>query len=49
METAELWARERGFSHLASDAVLDNSLSHAAHEALGFEAVERIVVFRKLL
>ena len=49
MEAAEQWARERGFSNLASDAVLDNSLSHAAHEALGFEVVERIVVFRKVL
>lgn len=49
MEAAEHWARERGFTDLASDAVLDNSLSHAAHRALGFEVVERIVVFRKTL
>jgi aminoglycoside 6'-N-acetyltransferase I len=49
MEAAEKWTRERGFTHLASDAVLDNSLSHAAHEALGFEVIERIVVFRKSL
>lgn len=49
MEAAEQWARERGFSHLASDAVSDNSLSHAAHKAVGFEVVERIVVFRKVL
>lgn len=49
MEAAERWARERGFSHLASDALLDNTLSHAAHEAVGFEVVERIVVFRKRL
>lgn len=48
MEAAEQWARERGYSELASDAVLDNHPSHAAHEALGFEAVERIVVFRKV-
>lgn len=46
---AEQWARERGYSELASDAVLDNSQSHAAHKALGFEVVERIVVFRKTL
>lgn len=49
MEAAEQWARERGFSELGSDALLDNSLSHAAHAALGFELVERIVVFRKPL
>lgn len=36
-------------SDLASDAVLNSSLSHAAHKALGFEVVERIVVFRKAL
>lgn len=49
MEAAERWARDRGFTDLASDALLDNSLSHAAHQALGFEVVERIVVFRKSL
>lgn len=49
MEAAGQWARERGFSNLASDAILDNTLSHTAHEALGFEVVERIVVFRKVL
>lgn len=49
MEAAETWARDQGFTALASDALLDNSLSHAAHQALGFEVVERIVVFRKSL
>jgi aminoglycoside 6'-N-acetyltransferase I len=49
MEAAEQWARDRGYIELASDALLENSLSHAAHQALGFEAVERIVVFRKPL
>jgi aminoglycoside 6'-N-acetyltransferase I len=49
MEAAEQWARAYGATFLASDAVLDNSLSHAAHQALGFEVVERIVVFRKRL
>ena len=49
MDAAERWARDRGFTELASDALLDNSLSHAAHTALGFEEVERIVVFRKPL
>jgi aminoglycoside 6'-N-acetyltransferase I len=49
MEVAEGWARDQGFVELASDALLENSLSHAAHQALGFEMVERIVVFRKLL
>jgi aminoglycoside 6'-N-acetyltransferase I len=49
MEAAERWARDRGYADLASDALLENSLSHAAHEALGFDIVERIVVFRKSL
>jgi aminoglycoside 6'-N-acetyltransferase I len=49
MEAAERWARDHGYVELASDALLDNTLSHAAHNALGFEVVERIVVFRKPL
>jgi aminoglycoside 6'-N-acetyltransferase I len=49
MDAAERWARERGYADLASDALLENSLSHAAHKALGFDMVARIVVFRKSL
>ena len=49
MQAAESWARERGHVELASDAVIDNKLSHKAHRALGFDEVERIVVFRKAL
>ena len=46
---AEIWAREHGYTELASDALLDNVNSHAAHRALGFEEVERAVHFRKAL
>ena len=46
---AEKWARERGHVEIASDALVDNKLSHKAHRALGYEEVERIVVFRKAL
>lgn len=49
MEASEGWARDRGYLELASDALVENELSHAAHRALGFEVVERIVVFRKAL
>ncbi|MEX0600180.1 MAG: GNAT family N-acetyltransferase [Rhodothermales bacterium] len=49
MEAAEEWARANGSMVLASDALLVNRLSHVAHQALGFEVVERIVVFRKRL
>jgi len=43
------WARERGCSELASDALLDNAASRAMHRALGFEETERAVFFRKSL
>lgn len=49
MHAAESWARQRGFTELASDALLDNSVSLAAHQALGFEIVERSIHFRKSL
>ena len=43
------WARERGYREIASDALLDNVVSHRAHEALGFEEVERAVRYRRAL
>jgi len=43
----EDWARAQGFTELGSDALLDNTPSHAAHRALGFEERERVVYFRK--
>ena len=43
------WARERGYHEMASDALLDNVISHQAHEALGFEEVERAVRYRRTL
>jgi aminoglycoside 6'-N-acetyltransferase I len=43
----ETWARGRGFAELGSDALLDNTLGHQAHRALGFEERERVVYFRK--
>lgn len=43
------WARERGYREMASDALLDNVDSHQAHEALGFEEVERAVRYRRAL
>jgi aminoglycoside 6'-N-acetyltransferase I len=45
----EDWARAQGFRELGSDALLDNTLSHQAHRALGFEERERVVYFRKWL
>jgi aminoglycoside 6'-N-acetyltransferase I len=40
------WARARGCTEFASDALLDNERSHAAHTALGFKEVCRIVCFK---
>ena len=49
VEAAENWARLRGHTEIASDVVLQNDASHAAHLSLGFEEVERIVCYRKSL
>ena len=46
VEAVENWARERGFTELGSDALLDNTVGHRAHRALGFEERERVVYFR---
>ncbi len=46
---AEAWARERGCTEMASDTGLGNSVSHAAHEWLGYEVVAKLVCFRKSL
>jgi aminoglycoside 6'-N-acetyltransferase I len=41
------WAVGAGFAELASDALLENTASHAMHRALGFEEAERVVCFRR--
>jgi aminoglycoside 6'-N-acetyltransferase I len=46
---AEAWGRSQGCHELASDTTVDNSVSAAAHQALGFEEVEVIRCFRKSL
>ena len=46
---AEAWSIERGYTELASDALLENLVSERAHKALGFEEVERAIRFRKAL
>jgi len=43
------WARAHGCIELASDALLENTASHAMHAALGFEETERVVFFCKPL
>ncbi len=46
---AEEWARNLGYSEMASDTWLDNLDSQHAHAALGFEVVDRCVHYRKPL
>ena len=43
------WTRDKGLTELASDADLGNTISHAMHDALGFEESQRVVFFRKPL
>lgn len=49
LTAAEEWARKRGYSEMASDALIDNDVSHHAHERAGYEVVDRVVNFRKSL
>jgi aminoglycoside 6'-N-acetyltransferase I len=46
---AERWAINKGCREFASDAAIENELSHTMHRALGFEETERVVFFRKPL
>jgi aminoglycoside 6'-N-acetyltransferase I len=49
MRAAEDWARAQGCREMASDTWIDNEVSQRAHEALGFEVVDRCVNYRKNL
>ena len=49
LAAAEDWAREQGCHEMASDTWIDNLDSQRAHEALGFEVVDRCVNYRKRL
>jgi aminoglycoside 6'-N-acetyltransferase I len=46
---AEAWARSQECSEFASDALIDNDVSAAAHNALGFVETVQLRCFRKLL
>lgn len=49
VEASERWAREQGCTELASDALIDNDVSAAAHAALGFVETAQIRCFKKNL
>jgi aminoglycoside 6'-N-acetyltransferase I len=49
MQAAEDWARDRGFTELASDTEPWNERSIAAHARCGFRETDRLVKFCKSL
>jgi aminoglycoside 6'-N-acetyltransferase I len=49
LAAAEDWARNQGCVEVASDTWIDNEVSQRAHEALGYEVVDRCVHYRKKL
>lgn len=46
---AEEWARQHGYQEIASDTMIDNTVSLAAHLTMGYEEVERQICFIKKL
>lgn len=49
VHAAEAWARSHGCREMASDTWIEETISLHAHEALGFEVVDRCITFRKQL
>ena len=45
LAAAGQWGVAHGATWLGSDALLDNAASHAWHRAVGFDEIERLVVF----
>jgi aminoglycoside 6'-N-acetyltransferase I len=49
VEAAEASAKADGYTEIASDVLIENDRSVAAHRALGYQEIERLVCFRKSL
>jgi aminoglycoside 6'-N-acetyltransferase I len=49
MLAAEHWSRLRGFHEIASDTEVHNEASQRAHRACGFQEVERLVKYCKVI
>ena len=49
VDATEAWARQQGCQEMASDSHFDNTVSYAAHLALGYKEVERLVHYKKRL
>lgn len=47
VHAAENWGRAQGCTEFGSDALIDNDVSAAAHQALGFTETAQIRCFRK--
>ena len=47
VRAAEDWARSQGYREIGSDVEIGNDVSLAAHRALGYEEVTRLVCFRR--
>lgn len=47
MQASEAWGRAQGCTEFGSDALIDNDVSAAAHQALGFTETAQIRCFRK--
>ncbi len=46
---AEEWGLAKGCTELASDALIDNTVSHQFHTGVGFREAERVVSFIKTI
>ncbi len=46
---AEDWAKQHGAAEMGSDTETEREVSILAHRAIGYEELERVVRFRKLL
>ncbi|MQF49037.1 GNAT family N-acetyltransferase [SAR202 cluster bacterium AC-647-N09_OGT_505m] len=49
LEAVERWGQSKGCIELASDAEIDNIVSHEMHYSLGFKETERVIYFKKTL
>jgi aminoglycoside 6'-N-acetyltransferase I len=49
LAAAEDWVRARGYTEIASDTQLHNDVSCAVHRRAGYEEVDRVIQFRKVL
>jgi len=47
IEYAEIYAKQRGITQIASDCFLDNTLSENFHKSCGFIEKERVIYFVK--